>query len=107
MSRAVIDGWLDAFRTKDISKLELTEDFVHTSPFGEIKGRQAYLDLTMANPDAFFSSTITTLDVLDCGDKFAIRYLVDDMPACDCIYVRDGQIAEIHSYYHYGEPPSF
>ncbi|MEM7114230.1 MAG: nuclear transport factor 2 family protein [Chloroflexota bacterium] len=107
MSREVVDAWLDAFREKDISKLKLAEDFLHSSPFGEIKGRETYLALVRANPQAFFSPTLTTIDVLDCGDKFAVRYLVNGNPACDCIYVRDGEIAEIYSYYHYGEKPSF
>lgn len=105
MSRKVVDAWFDAFRAKDISKLELAEDFVHTSPFGEIKGRQAYLDLVGENAEAFFSPTLEILDVFECGDRYAVRYLVDGNPACDCFYVRDGQIAKIYSYYHVGEKP--
>lgn len=106
MSREIADLWFEAFRTKDIAKLQLTEDFVHTSPFGEIKGRETYLDLVRENPEAFFSPKIEILDVVEGGDKFAVRYLMNGNPACDCIYVRDGQIAEIFSYYHLGEKPS-
>ena len=105
MNRQIVDDWLDAFRQKGLSKLRLAEDFVHSSPFGEIQGRDAYLDMVRKNSEAFFDKTLTTIDVLDCGDKFAIRYLVDDTPACDCIYLREGQIWRIHSYYHYGEKP--
>lgn len=105
MSRKLADSWLDAFRSKDISKLKLAEDFVHTSPYGEIRGRDAYLDLVRSNPGAFFSPTIEILDVFECGDKFAVRYLVNGNPACDCIYVRDGQISKIYSYYHVGKRP--
>ncbi len=105
MSRKVVDAWFDAFRSRDLSKLELTDDFVHSSPFGEIKGRQVYLDLVREDSEAFFSPRIEILDVLECGDKFAVRYLVNENPACDCIYVRDGQISKIHSYYHIGEKP--
>lgn len=105
MSRNLVDAWFEAFGEKDISKLELAEDFVHTSPFGEIKGRQVYLDLVRENSEAFFSPTIKILDVFECGDKFAVRYLVDENPACDCIYIQDGQISKIFSYYHVGEKP--
>ena len=105
VNRKIVDAWLDAFRNKDLSTLELADDFVHTSPFGEIKGKQVYLDLVSDNSEAFFSKTIETVDVLDCGDKFAIRYLVDERPACDCIYLRNGQIWRIYSYYHFGEKP--
>ena len=105
MSRKVVDAWFDAFRSRDISKLELAEDFVHTSPFGEIKGREVYLDLVRENAEAFFNPIIKILDVVEGGDKFAVRYLVDENPACDCIYVRNGQISKIYSYYHVGKKP--
>lgn len=107
MSRQVVDAWFEAFRTRDISKLKLAEDFVHFSPFGEVKSRKAYLDLVKSNEEAFFSPVIEILDVIEGGDKFAIRYLANGNPACDCIYVRDGQIAKIHSYYHLGEKPTY
>ena len=105
MNRKIAESWLDAFRNKDISILKLAEDFVHTSPFGEIKGRKAYLDLVKENEDAFFSKPIEVLDTFDCGDKFAVRYLVGEMSACDCIYVQNGEISKIYSYYHFGEKP--
>lgn len=107
MSKKLAEAWFAAFRDKDIAQLEVTlaENFVHTSPFGEIKPRQAYLDLVRGNPQAFFSPVIEILDMFDCGDKVAVRYLVNDNPACDCIYAQDGRIVEIFSYYHYGKKP--
>jgi hypothetical protein len=107
MSRKLVDSWFEAFRQRDISLLKLTEDFVHTSPYGAIEGRETYLDLVRANEEAFFSPKLEILDVIEGGDRFAVRYLVDSNPACDCIYVRDGQISEIFSYYHVGKKPSF
>lgn len=65
MNRKLVDAWFDAFRERDISKLELAEDFVHTSPFGEIRGREVYLDLVRENSEAFFSPRIEILDVLE------------------------------------------
>lgn len=105
MGKKIIDSWFDAFRQKDISKLELAEDFVHASPFGEIKGREAYLNLVRENEEAFFSPVIEIIDVIENGDKFAVRYLVNGNPACDCIYVRNDKISAIYAYYHLGETP--
>jgi hypothetical protein len=108
VKRKFVDAWFGAFRDRDISKLErtLAEDFAHTSPYGVIRGRQAYLDLVRENSEAFFSPVIEILDVIEGDDEFAVRYLVDGNPACDCIYVSDGQITEIYAYYHVGEKPA-
>lgn len=107
MTRNLVDEWFGAFEEKDISILEraLGEGFVHSSPFGEIKGKGEYLDLIRNNTEAFFSPTIEIQDVIEGDDKFAVRYLVNQNPACDCIYVRDGQILKIYSYYHVGKKP--
>lgn len=109
MSREPVDAWFGAFRTRDIAKLEagLAEGFTHTSPFGVIEGKRIYLDMVRANAEAFFSPTIEIVDVIEGGDQFAVRYLVDGNPACDCIYVQDGQIAAIYSYYHVGKKPDY
>jgi ketosteroid isomerase-like protein len=109
MDKNLADRWFGAFRDKDVSELEsiLAEDFVHTSPYGEIKGRKAYLDLVRGNEEAFFSPRLETQDVIASGDTFVVRYLVNGNPACDCIYGENGQIAKIYSYYHVGKKPSF
>lgn len=107
VNRQLVDDWFEAFRQRDITKLTLAEDFLHTSPYGEIRSRKAYLDLVRENEEAFFGPTIEILDVIEGGDRFAVRYRVNGNPACDCIYVRNGQISEIFSYYHVGERPTF
>jgi hypothetical protein len=106
VNRKLVDDWFNAFREKDISKLILVAEFVHRSPYGEIRGRDVYLDLVRDNSEAFFSPTIEIIDVIEGGDRFAVRYLVNNNPACDCIYIREGQISEINSYYHVGKKPT-
>lgn len=107
MTRKTAVAWLDAFRKKDISILEenLAEDFVHTSPFGEIKGKKAYLEQVRKQPEAFFDNDLKLIDALGSDDKFAVRYEVDGTPACDCIYISDGKISRVHAYLHVGEKP--
>lgn len=106
MNRKLVDAWFEAFRDKDVSKLVLADDFVHASPYGEIRGGQTYIDLVRANAEAFFSPVIEILDVIEGNESFAARYLVDGNPACDCIYIKNGQISRIYSYYHVGEKPA-
>ncbi len=105
-NRQIAESWLQAFRQRDLAGLALAEDFVHSSPYGEIHGRQAYLDLVRQNEDAFFSSTIQVQDLFGSGEKYTVRYLVNENPACDCIYLREGRIWKIFSYYHLGENPA-
>ncbi len=106
-NRQIAESWLQAFRQRDLSGLALAEDFVHTSPYGEIQGRQAYLDLVRQYEEAFFRSTLQVQDLFGSGEKYAVRYLVDGNPACDCIYIQEGRIWKIFSYYHLGEKPAF
>jgi len=107
MSRSLADIWFDPFREKDVTKLEaaLTDDFVHTSPFGIVDGKAAYVRLVRRNEEAFFANPIEVVDMIDLGERCAVRYVVGEMAACDCIYGRDGKISTVFSYYHVGERP--
>ena len=108
MSKQLADAWFEAFRAKDVDQLEraLAEDFMHTSPYGEVRSREAYVTLVRENPEAFFSPVIEILDMIESDDSVAVRYLVSGNPACDCIYGRDGAITAIYSYYHVGPKPA-
>lgn len=106
MNRELADNWFKAFQIEDLSILELADDFVHSSPFGDIEGKETYLNLVKENEDAFFGNPIKILDVIDSGDAIAVRYIVGDMPGCDCFYFQDGKITKIYAYYHFGKKPS-
>ena len=107
MSMQLALAWFDAFRQRTLEDLALADSFVHTSPFGIIRGRQAYLELVQANESAFYSPTLEVVDTIAGETSVAVRYLVNGNPACDWIYTENGQITRIFSYYHYGENPSF
>ena len=106
MSLQVAQTWLEAFQQKDISLLRLAENFVHISPFGEVVGRDDYLELVKANEEAFFSNPIQVEDFVGEGQRFVVRYVVGDMPATDWIYVSESEIERVISYYHFGDSPS-
>ena len=109
MSASLHEAWFAAFERKSLSDLEniLADDFVHKSPFGEIKGKDVYIDLVRENADAFFAKTITIADVMGEGDRVAVQYAIDEFEACDCIYSSGNKIVRINSYYHFGKKPSF
>lgn len=94
--------WLRAWDTGDLSLLGLAPDFVHTSPFGRIEGREEYLRIV--EPMSRKSVVgMTVRDVLEAEDRAAIAYELETtagaVEACDWIYVEDGRIREIHAYY--------
>ena len=101
VSKIIAESWLEAFRAKDLSRLNLADGFVHSSPFGLIEGKAAYLEMVNSNPEAFFENTIEVVDLIGEGKQFAIRYLVNGTPACDCIYIENGQIAKIIAYFQF------
>ena len=105
-NRKLVEDWFGAFEAKDVSMLGLAKDFVHSSPFGEIEGRESYLKLIEDNKEAFFANKIEVLDIIEDGEKLCARYTVGGRPACDFFYIEKGKIAKIYSYYHFGEPPN-
>ena len=107
MTVVTVDAWFGAFAARDIEAAPLADDFTHTSPFGVIEGRQAYLEMVSANPDGFYGAEIEIVDTLASGEVSVVRYLVNGSPATDWIYSRNGEITAIHSHYHFGPPPSF
>ena len=95
-------SWLRAWDTHDLSLLRLTPDFVHTSPFGRIEGAEEYLRIV--EPMSRKSVVgITVKDVIEGEGRAAISYVLETpvgkVEACDWIYVEDGRIREVNSYY--------
>ena len=72
LARAWIDGW----NAGEPEKIPLSGDFVHTSPFGRVKGRDKYL--AWVRPLA--AKNVTSLKI--------VRTLADDGEGGDL--VRDG-----------------
>lgn len=58
------------------------------------------------NAEVFFSPQLEVIDVIEGDGKYAVQYLVNGNPACDCIYAPKGEISKIHFYCQYGEKPS-
>lgn len=94
--------WLRAWDTGDLTLLRLTPDFVHTSPFGRIEGAEEYLRIVepMSRKSVL---RITIRDVIEAEGRAAITYDLETpagtVEACDWVFVEDGRIREVNSYY--------
>lgn len=97
-------GWIDAWIRMDLEwlKTRLAPDFVHTSPFGRLEGRDHYLRTVepMARSSA---QDLVIKEVISSGDQAAIwfenRTVKGSVPSWDWVRTRRGLITEIHSFY--------
>jgi ketosteroid isomerase-like protein len=103
-SAALARGWIEAWIRMDIDWLRrrLTPDFVHVSPFGRLEGREAYLDVV--EPLARKSvQELRVKGVIGRSDQAAVHFenrtpegVVD---SCDWLFVEDGRIKKVRSFY--------
>lgn len=104
----LITQWFEKWESGDYLNLPVTEDFKHTSPFGTIEGKQAYLDLVKGNEDKFLGQTFELHDSIYARDKACVRYTAKQgedfsLDVSEWYYVKDSLIEAIVSYYHIGE----
>lgn len=97
-------GWIEAWGRLDMEWLRrnLAPDFVHTSPFGRLEGREPYL--ATVEPMARKSvMELRILGVLGGGAQAAIRFenrtAAGTVESCDWLRVEDGRIREVRSFY--------
>lgn len=105
--QALIEDWFAKWESGDFMNLPIAEDFVHTSPFGDIEGKQAYLDLVANNQDKFLGYRFDILDCLYAQDRACVRYrgVQGDFPldVSEWYYRKGDLIGRIVAYYHIGD----
>lgn len=97
-------GWIEAWIRMDMEWLRahLAPDFVHTSPFGRLEGRDHYLETVepMARKSV---QHLSISEVVGSADMAAVWFENKTpggvIPTCDWVRVDDGQISEIQSFY--------
>lgn len=94
--------WITCWNEGTPDDIPLAENFVHTSPFGRVEGREKYL--AWVKPLA--KQNVTELRILRtlAGPNEAVIHFEMQTPkgtiqVCDWVVVEDGQIREIHSFY--------
>ena len=94
--------WIDCWNEGRPGDIPLAEYFVHTSPFGRVAGRAAYLE--WVKPLA--AKNVATLRVektLGSGNEAVIQFEMDTpagaIPVVDWVSVDGDEIVAIHSFY--------
>lgn len=98
LARAWIEGW----NAGTPEQIPLAPDFVHTSPFGKVAGRDKYLD--WVRPLA--AKNVTSLKILrtlaqggSCAIWFEMGTPNGDVSVCDWVQTQNGLITAIDSFY--------
>lgn len=105
---ALVKDWFAKWNSGNYMDLPISENFKHTSPFGTVNGKEAYLDLVKVNEDKFLGYNFEIHDMIFEKDRACVRYTgtQGDEFRLDVSewYYPDGElIGEIVAYYHIGE----
>lgn len=97
-------GWIEAWIRTDMEWLRqrLAPDFVHTSPFGRLEGRDHYLETVepMARKSVQELKIIEVIaDEAQAAVWFENRTPKGVIPSCDWVRVENGLIKKIRSFY--------
>ena len=105
--RQLVKKWFEVWENGDFQNIPVTENFKHTSPFGTIDGKKAYLELVESNRDKFLGYRFEIHDEIFGEDNACVRYtgIQGDfkLDVSEWIYAGKNGIKEIVSYYHIGE----
>ena len=104
----LVKEWFTKWESGDYRSLPLSDNFKHTSPFGTIDGKEAYMKLVRENEDKFLGHTFTLHDIVEDEGKACVRYTTNQgsdfsMDVSEWFFISDGMIEQVISYYHIGE----
>ena len=107
MIEQLIRNWFTIWENGEFENLQLTQTFTHTSPYGVIEGKEAYLNMVRANKEAFLGNTFVIIDQVIDKDKACVRYSLNNadfsMDVAEWFYIKDNLIDAIVSYYNVGK----
>lgn len=102
--QALVQTWFEKWETGDYLEIPVADNFKHTSPYGTIEGKKAYLKIVEANKDKFLDNHIEIKDEIYEDDRACVRYTITQgdftMEVSEWLYKEDEQIKEIISYYN-------
>lgn len=108
MIKELVDKWFRSWESEKYKEIPITDDFKHTSPFGTIDGKQAYLALIKENEEKFLGYNFKIHDAIYENDRACVRYTASQgenfsLDVSEWYYIKDNLISKIVSYYHIGD----
>lgn len=103
-SKELINTWFSKWEAGDFLNLPITENFIHTSPYGTIKGKKQYISLVEANKDKFLGHRFELHDTIYIKDRGCVRYTAIQgdfrLDVSEWHYLENDLIGEIVAYYN-------
>ena len=103
-TQQLVEQWFALWGSGQPENLPLADDFTHTSPYGTIEGKAAYMALVEANRDKFLGNTFEVHDALYEGNRACVRYTMRSgdfvLPASEWFFTAHGKIERVVSYYN-------
>jgi len=103
-AQELINAWFEAWEKGNFQRLPIAEKFTHTSPYGIIKGKAAYVELVAANKDKFLGHRFEIHDEIYGEHHGCVRYTAIQgdfrLEVSEWHYVKEGLIQEIVAYYN-------
>ena len=106
-SKKLVEEWFHCWNTGNYSELPITDGFSHTSPFGTIEGKSAYIKLIKKNEEKFLGYSFEIHDGLYGDHHACVRYTGSQgdfsLDVSEWYYFKNDKIDRIVAYYHIGE----
>lgn len=100
----LVNQWFECWEKGAYHKLPLTDEFVHKSPYGTIKGKQQYLEIVKANLDKFLGHSFKIHDEIYLKDKACVQYTGSknnfELDVSEWYYFEEEKISKIVAYYN-------
>ena len=100
----LVNAWFERWENGEFMDLPISENFTHTSPYGTVEGKKAYIDLIVANIDKCLGHRFQIHDIISEKDKACIRYTAIQvnfpLDVSEWHYVKEGKIDKIVAYYN-------
>jgi hypothetical protein len=100
----LVNEWFEKWENGEFIDLPLSENFIHTSPYGTIEGKKAYIDLIVANINKFLGHRFEVHDAIYEKNKACIRYTAIkenfSLDVSEWHYVKGKRIDKVVAYYN-------
>ncbi|WP_299552007.1 nuclear transport factor 2 family protein [Seonamhaeicola sp.] len=106
-TQQLVNKWFDVWERGDFENIPVSDNFSHTSPFGTISGKKAYLALVSLNKEQFLGHDFIIHDIISENNKACVRYTAVKgdfrLDVSEWHYCNNNLIEKIIAHYHIGE----